>query len=307
MRSGLRGAAGRGVRRRAITGTPAAAAAARPDLQAAAAFWCRDLSRRGSLGRRQPVLYLSTHADKPPAAVPDQPSGLRQRGPLLDSHHVDGPDVWFPGQQIGRHFGWRRRYLAADLCGARVVDTEGVAGAIAAITDLERVPGDGAFPGDGQVPAGSRNASSSPPLPGLASSIATMPSATVISMCPFSESKSRAVQPVSIYWRRQPPGFLPVPRRLAPGIWRLAEQRYSGHRRIPGQVRSVRGLRRGAGRGARRTGWPAPVRFGTRGARRQLFLLPYVRRGCPRTPTKGEQQRRRRPPAIPASPEKGSR
>jgi hypothetical protein len=61
------------VRRRAITGTPAAAAASETDLQAAAAFWWRDLSRRGSLGRRQPVLYLSTQADKPPAAVPDQP------------------------------------------------------------------------------------------------------------------------------------------------------------------------------------------------------------------------------------------
>ena len=44
---------------------------------------------------------------------------------------------------------------------------------------------------------------------------------------------------------------------------------------------------------ARAGGLVGTLRFGTRGAA-QLFLLPYVRRGCPRTPTKGEQQRRRR-------------
>ena len=38
--------------------------------------------------------------------------------------------------------------------GAGVVGGEGVEDAVAGVADLERVPGDGAFLGDGQVPAG---------------------------------------------------------------------------------------------------------------------------------------------------------
>jgi Integrase core domain len=74
--------------------------------------------------------------------------------PLLDGYEVDGLDVRCAGQQVGRHFGQRGRYLAVDVRGASVAGGKGVEDAVAGVANLERVPGDGAFLGDGQVPAG---------------------------------------------------------------------------------------------------------------------------------------------------------
>jgi hypothetical protein len=71
-----------------------------------------------ALDAGQPIVCLGTQAGKPPTAVSDQSratAGLRQRVPLLDSHHVDGPDVVFPGPHIGRHPGERHWYLVVEV------------------------------------------------------------------------------------------------------------------------------------------------------------------------------------------------
>src|SRR4029077_12141308 len=43
---------------------------------------------------------------------------------------------------------------AVDVRGAGVVGGEGIEDAVAGVADLERVPGDGALLGDGQLPSG---------------------------------------------------------------------------------------------------------------------------------------------------------
>jgi hypothetical protein len=99
-----------------------------------------------------------------------------------------------------------RPHLAVAVCGPRVVDGEGVEDALAAITDRERVPGDGCLRPE---PASSRrdlrNASSS--LPGLGLQRREIRGDTALS----AKVPWRAVRLVIIYWCRRPSGFLPLP------------------------------------------------------------------------------------------------
>jgi hypothetical protein len=118
--------------------------------------------------------------------------GRRQRpaGPLPGGLIVDGPDDWFAGQQIGQNFLGNAARIWPLPCAVRAwstADGEGVEDALAAITDLERAPGDGCRRPEPPVPGG---ISGMPPArcPGLACRVARIPGDRVIAACPFSES-----------------------------------------------------------------------------------------------------------------------
>ena len=83
--------------------------------------------------------------------VSPRPPRPRPVGLLLDGQDVDEPDVWCAGQQIGRHVGKRGWDLAVEVRGPGVAGGESVEDAVAGVIDLERVPGDGASLGDGQL------------------------------------------------------------------------------------------------------------------------------------------------------------
>jgi hypothetical protein len=81
--------------------------------------------------------------------------------------------------------------------GPGLVGREGVEDAVAGVIDLERVPGDGASLGDGQLTGGLEEVRQLAALPGLASGSASMPSVTVMGNGVLStEVSSQAVPPI---------------------------------------------------------------------------------------------------------------
>ena len=95
---------------------------------------------------------------------------------LLDSDHVDRPDVRLLSQEVGRHLCQRLRDLAAQVRLAAGGRFEGVEDAVRRVPELERLPRHRAVLGDCELTPGFEERGGSSPLPRLASSKASSPS-----------------------------------------------------------------------------------------------------------------------------------